>query len=116
MRDGKSFQQISKDIKGIEPRLTSFRAKRIAATETHTALTKTVHDTVASFNVQATKNWNPVLDERTRAAHVQAFSQRNIPTNLPFIVMGEALMYPGDPAGSAKNIIFCRCVATYNIT
>ncbi len=27
----------------------------------------------------------------------------------PFLVSGESLMYPGDPAGSAGNVINCRC-------
>ncbi len=27
----------------------------------------------------------------------------------PFIVGGEQLQYPGDPAGSAWNVISCRC-------
>ena len=28
----------------------------------------------------------------------------------PFEVDGEQLMYPGDPAGSAGNIINCQCI------
>ncbi len=32
--------------------------------------------------------------------------------NEAFTVGGEKLMYPGDSAGSASNIINCRCTAT----
>jgi hypothetical protein len=28
---------------------------------------------------------------------------------VPFDIGGEALMYPGDPAGSAGQVINCRC-------
>jgi hypothetical protein len=31
----------------------------------------------------------------------------------PFIVMGEQLDYPGDPVGSAGNVINCRCTQIY---
>ena len=31
-----------------------------------------------------------------------------------FIVGGEALSYPGDPKGSADNVINCRCVVMYH--
>ena len=27
----------------------------------------------------------------------------------PFLVGGEQLLYPGDPAGSSENVINCRC-------
>ena len=33
--------------------------------------------------------------------------------NEPFIVNGEPLMYAGDPAGSAANVVNCRCVVLY---
>jgi len=31
----------------------------------------------------------------------------------PFIVDGESLDYPGDPSGSAANVINCRCGVSY---
>ena len=58
------------------------------------------------------KNWNAVLDSKTRAAHVQAdftYYANPIRLNETFIVMGESLKYPGDPNGSAANIMNCRC-------
>lgn len=45
-----------------------------------------------------------------RLSHVAVHNQiRDV--NEPFNVMGEALMYPKDPAGSAKNTIRCGCTS-----
>ncbi len=60
------------------------------------------------------KNWNAILDERTRAAHIEAdltYSQNPIPVDDFFLVGGENLKFPRDPSGSAGNIINCRCIA-----
>lgn len=52
--------------------------------------------------------WLAALDERTRAAHVEAHGQiRRLGEQ--FYVGGEYLAYPGDPNGSPENIINCRC-------
>lgn len=54
------------------------------------------------------KQWVAVGDDKTREAHLHANGQI-VPIDEPFIVDGEELMYPGDPNGSAENIINCRC-------
>jgi uncharacterized protein with gpF-like domain len=45
-----------------------------------------------------------------RPSHLAANGQ-TVPVNEPFIVGGEKLMYPHDPAGSAGNIINCQCAS-----
>jgi hypothetical protein len=58
------------------------------------------------------KGWLAALDGRERDAHRQAhidYTEKGVGLEEPFIVSGEALMYPGDEAGSAGNIINCRC-------
>jgi len=64
------------------------------------------------------KSWLSARDLRVRPAHVLADATYNregttgpIPVDQPFIVDGEELMYPHDPAGSPGNIINCRCVS-----
>ena len=58
------------------------------------------------------KQWLATADARTRDAHAAAAGQvRRI--DEPFAVNGEALEYPGDPAGSAENVINCRCTVIY---
>jgi hypothetical protein len=52
--------------------------------------------------------WLATLDLRTRRAHRDADGDR-APVGDPFMVGGEALMFPGDPTGSASNVINCRC-------
>ena len=52
--------------------------------------------------------WLATLDSRVRPAHLEADGQR-VPIGTPFTVGGEHLMRPGDPAGSASNVIQCRC-------
>jgi hypothetical protein len=62
-----------------------------------------------------TKRWLATGDSRTRPAHLQAHIEtmvEPIPVDQPFIVDGEALMFPGDPAGSAANTANCRCSET----
>jgi uncharacterized protein with gpF-like domain len=54
------------------------------------------------------RRWMAALDDRTRDAHGSADGQI-VKVDKPFNVGGEELMYPGDPAGSAENVINCRC-------
>lgn len=56
------------------------------------------------------KEWRAVLDDRTRDAHRAANMQR-VPIAEPFVVGGEELMYPLDPAGSPENTLNCRCTS-----
>lgn len=67
-----------------------------------------VYKEVTSQGYEIVKEWVAVVDSRTRDAHKKADGQR-VPIDEPFIVNGEKLMYPGDPNGSAENIINCRC-------
>lgn len=54
------------------------------------------------------KQWVCVHDKKTREAHKNANGQI-VGIDEPFIVDGEELMHPGDQAGSAGNVINCRC-------
>jgi uncharacterized protein with gpF-like domain len=57
---------------------------------------------------QLRQQWWATLDDRTRETHRAAHEQiRDI--GQPFEVGGEALAFPGDPAGSPKETINCRC-------
>lgn len=67
-----------------------------------------IHDQVVALD----KEWLATDDERTREEHAEADGQR-VGYNEPFLVMGEEMMYPGDPAGSAANVVNCRCVVLY---
>jgi hypothetical protein len=58
--------------------------------------------------VKFNKKWLTRLDGNERPTHADANEQTREPSQ-PFSVGGEPLMFPGDPRGSAGNVINCRC-------
>ena len=117
VRDGKPLTQaqIDKAITQMQNRAQRYRGETVARTESLNALRAGHHDAVAQAievgDVDARDTyhtWDATGGGRTRDAHMEADGQRK-PINEPFVVGGELLMYPGDPAGSAENIINCRC-------
>ncbi len=54
------------------------------------------------------KIWIATLDGKTRPTHWAADGAR-VALNAPFIVGGEPLQYPADPAGSPGETYSCRC-------
>lgn len=107
-----TVRQIAKVIRE-EKGFTKTRAITIARTETHNAAMYAQSERAKSVqsysNRQMYKAWIPALDERTRAAHVQMISHPAIPIEQAFSVGGEYMMFPGDPRGSASNVVNCRC-------
>lgn len=97
--------------------LSAFRADAIARTETHNAAMYASEGTAKSmrseFDVQLMKRWNTVQDERTRISHAAMSNHPAVDLDGFFLVGGEKLARPGDPNGSAGNVINCRCVLTY---
>ena len=94
---------------------STYQAKRLVRTESTFAANYS--SMVAAKDVFAGKDlmkeWIAAMDERTRPAHAEANMGKPIPANDKFIVGGEMLLIPGDPAGSAGNVINCRCSAPY---
>lgn len=88
------------------------RARTVAVTEVNRAF----HFGSLALAMQApgriVKKWIAKDDRATRPAHANADNQIK-PVMQPFIVGGEQLMAPGDPSGSAWNVISCRCELSY---
>lgn len=89
------------------------RATTIARTESTAALNAGVVNAFLTEGVKcvewlATKPRIPLKHQRTRPAHAAADGQKR-PIGIPFLVGGEELFFPGDPRGSAGNVINCRC-------
>ena len=88
------------------------RAVVIARTETLGALNGSRNDAFQAYDEEGDEElermWLSTRDERTRPSHVLADLQRTSMTD-PFIVGGASLMFPGDPAGPAQEVIQCRC-------
>jgi HK97 family phage portal protein len=95
-------------------RMPVWRREMIARTETIGASNYGSHEIYKGWGVKR-REWLSTMDDRTRGMgkndnydHVTPNGQvRSI--DEPFDVSGEKLMYPGDKAGSAGNVINCRC-------
>jgi uncharacterized protein with gpF-like domain len=122
LTEGLSNREISKLILKTGNIQSGRRAIVIAKTETHTAMTYGIDQAVASTGVEFEREWSTAGDERVRPSRgsKQRFYNHRIvdgqtrKQNEPFDVSGEKLMYPGDPTGSAGNIVQCRCILLYN--
>lgn len=81
------------------------RAGLIARTEVHNA---TQYGTIEGYRQGGlkTKIWVAVMDDNTRDSHVKVDGEER-PLDMPF---SNGLMFPGDPLGSAEEVINCRCV------
>ena len=117
IEDGKPLtrDQIDKAITQMQNRAQRYRGETVARTESLNALRAGHHDAVAQAieagDVDAQdveREWSSSGGGRTRDAHIEADGQR-VKAGQPFIVGGELMMYPGDPAGSPENTINCRC-------
>ena len=87
------------------------RAQSIARTQTAGAVGTGRHEGFKVAGVEL-KTWLTSHDENVRDSHRAAESRyaEGIALDVPFQVGGDLLMHPGDPAGSAAQIINCRCV------
>lgn len=84
------------------------RAMRIARTEGHRVQCEADMDSAEAAKdagVDVVKVWNATLDDKTRESHQEVDGEwREL--DEPF---SNGLMYPGDPAGDAEEVINCRC-------
>jgi HK97 family phage portal protein len=87
------------------------RALTIARTQTAGAVGTGRHAGMKTAGVEL-RSWLSARDKDVRDSHRKAEQRyaEGIALDVPFQVGGELLMYPADPAGSAANIINCRCV------
>ncbi|MGX7703810.1 phage minor head protein [Methylobacterium sp. Gmos1] len=100
--------------------LSVFRAITIARTETHGAMmfaSQAGAEKVAQDNgLEMLKRWVPVQDGRTRDGHAAMAGSPAIPMDQNFTVSGEKMARPGDPRGSASNVVHCRCVLAFAVS
>lgn len=92
------------------------RGETIARTETHGAAENTSYTAAGAVHAEQplTKTWLATLDDRTRDTHVDADGQ-TVAYDESFDVGGDSLDYPGDPSGSAEEVVNCRCTVTYQL-
>lgn len=89
--------------------ISMFRSRMIARTETHGASQVASFYAAYASGIDVKKEWASAISDRTREAHLAANGQVR-EMNEFYDVGGEPMMYPGDPDGSAGNVINCRCI------
>jgi len=115
--DGVGVAQVASNIRKVTG-LTPWRAATVARTETHNAATfgsiETARSAEQDVGIVLLKEWLPTMDNRTRDAHRAMAGQPAIALDEKFNVDGEMMDRPSDPAGSAENVINCRCGLIYS--
>lgn len=127
-RQGLGIEAIAKDMRQSIPELSRIRAHTIARTETHSASRYATQEVAKTSRRPLTKTWVSTEDARTRdfgegdgvmdSHNHRVMNDVTVPMNMPYMVptqfgTREPLMFPGDPNGSAGNIINCRCGEFY---
>ncbi|MDR3459559.1 MAG: phage portal protein [Verrucomicrobiae bacterium] len=114
MDKGETTAELTDRVRGVFNNLQKYEARRIAMTETSAAYGYARHEAMTDAGIEY-KGWLSSHGPTVREAHAAAEEQYGdapIPLDQPFIVDGEELMYPGDPSGSAGNVINCHCIQT----
>jgi uncharacterized protein with gpF-like domain len=94
--------------------LSRLRSRVIARTESHSASNASNQMAASASGLPMMKEWLSSGGERTRETHLIAGGQ-TVPIDQPFSVGMDYLMQPGDPSGSAEEIINCRCAVGYSL-
>ena len=118
IEEGLTNREVAALIKKDGKIYSSYRSNMIARTESHSAANAASHEQAKSSGAVKKKKWIAAFDDRTRSGDNSSFDHTNVASvriELPFEVSGEELMHPGDPAGSAGNIIMCRCAMGYEV-
>lgn len=104
---GMTFDQIAQQLAGTS-KIGFNNAIRIARTEGHRIQVQSAMDAchdAKDMGADVVKQWDSTLDGRTRPSHRRVDGEiRELEE--PF---SNGLMFPGDPAGGAKEVINCRC-------
>lgn len=101
-------------LRGQFAKYSNYQAKRLVRTEsTYAANFGNLQSAKSIFNGRdLIKTWYSAKDDRVRDWHL-SINGTSIPENQKFLVHGESLFIPGDPSGSASNVINCRCRCTF---
>lgn len=104
---GSSWPQMAKRLEN-QTTIGYNKSVRIARTEGHRIQTTAAMDAMEQAKdrgADVVKQWDATLDGKTRESHVAVDGEiREL--DEPF---SNGLQYPGDPAGGAAEVVFCRC-------
>jgi hypothetical protein len=109
-RNGESITAIQERLSAFfGDKKSNYQTERIARTTINAASNAGESLAWEQSEVVSGKTWlSALIPNRTRDAHADAHGQ-TVRLNDSFDVGGEMLRYPGDPQGSAGNVINCLC-------
>lgn len=106
---GLAYKDIARNINNVSGSGLS-NAKRIARTEGHRIQQTSSRDAqyaAKKKGADVVKQWDASLDGRTRDSHARVDGEiRELDEKF-----SNGLMFPGDPSGSAAEVINCRCTS-----
>lgn len=107
-------QAIAQNIRTrLGDRMARLRSEVIARTEVHGAGQYGQNEAAKALGAGRTrKQWMDAGDGRERRTHADASGQTRAMEE-KFDVGGDRLSYPGDPEGSAAEVILCRCAQSF---
>jgi SPP1 gp7 family putative phage head morphogenesis protein len=108
LESGDTMAQIAERVRREFNDIDKGRGLVIAQTETAAAYGTARHEAMQQAGTPY-KGWLTSGNANVRPAHAAANGQ-TVEINEPFYVDGEQLQFPGDPSGSAGNVISCHCV------
>lgn len=103
---GEGIGDISRRVEKVFAFNDTVRAERIARTEVLAGSNHGALEAYKQSGVVERKRWLATRDSRVRDAHAEANGQ-TVALDVPFLVMGESIMAPGE--GSPGNAVNCRC-------
>lgn len=112
---GEPVSKLTDRVLGVFTDASRYRAQMIAQT-TVTQTSNKGMDSAWRRESQRISGriWLSSRDGKVRDAHANADGQEQA-IGTPFVVGGDELQYPGDPAGRAENIIRCRCYMSVRV-
>ena len=126
--EGLTRVEIAKNILEAAPGIAKWRGPLIARTETHGAANAGAVAAATETGLKLEREWISVEDDRTRRTTGKgpaeydhaAMNGKTIPNvdgamfQVPMLSGGtEGIPFPGDPSGSAGNVINCRCATGF---
>lgn len=114
--EGWSVNQMAREIIGNQ--YNRHHSKVVVRTETVRAANAAAELEAQQSELMLDKEWVSAHDDRVRRPPNSTFDHWDldgqvVPGDRPFFSGGEELQFPGDPNGSAGNVIQCRCTVAY---
>lgn len=109
--EGLGIDEAAKDLMKEWRGISKARAKVIARTEIVSASNAGSFIGAQSTGLDLQKVWLSTKDSRTRDSHRHLDGEKVEMEE----IFSNGLRYPGDPRGSASEVIQCRCTQTYEV-